>query len=133
MTFRMLPPKEWNKLKPLLQSEELPDPAAGVFVLEEGDEILAMRTVGQMVWAGGMVVHPDHRRKGLATILQVNVEEALRGAGLTGTYYMFPGTPEAEETVRSFGFTELPLSVYKKELSCLLNLDYLLLERGRPR
>jgi GNAT superfamily N-acetyltransferase len=116
MTFRMLPPNEWNKLKPLLQSDELPDPAAGVFVLEEGDEILAMRTVGQMVWAGGMIVHPDRRREGLATTLQTNVEEALRAAGLTGTYYMFPANQIAEATVESFGFERLPLAVYKKEL-----------------
>lgn len=116
MTFRMLPPEEWNRLKPLLQSEELPNSAAGVFVLEEGDEILACRTVGQMVWAGGMVVHPDHRRKGLATTLQYNVENALREAGVTGTYYMFPSTLESEATVESFGLTKLPLAVYKKEL-----------------
>lgn len=115
MTFRMLPPEEWTKLTPLLGSDR-PDPSACVFVLEEGDEILAMRMVGQLLWAGGMVVHPDHRRKGLATTLQVNVEDALRAAGQTGTYYMLPGTPEAVATVRSFGFTELPLAVYKKEL-----------------
>lgn len=116
MTFRMLPPEEWYRLKPLLQSDELPDPKAGVFVLEEGEEILAMRTVGSMVWAGGMVVHPDHRRQGLATTLQSSVENALREAGVTGTYYMFPGTPESTATVESFGFIELPLAVYKKEL-----------------
>ena len=116
ITFRMLPPEEWDRLKPLLQSDEMPHPDAGVFVLEEGDEILACRTVGQMVWAGGMVVHPDHRRQGLATTLQVEVEKALRAAGVSGTYYMFPGTPEAEATVESFGLTRLPLAVYKKEL-----------------
>jgi GNAT superfamily N-acetyltransferase len=116
VTFRMLPPEEWHRLKPLLQSDEMPDELAGVFVLEEGDEILACRTVGQMVWAGGMVVHPDHRRKGLATTLQYNVENALREAGVTGTYYMFPSTPEACATVESFGLTQVPLTVYKKEL-----------------
>lgn len=116
MTFRMLPPEEWYRLKPLLQSDDTPDPTAVVFVLEDGDKILACRTVGQMVWAGGMVVHPDHRRKGLATMLQYNVEEALRSVGVKGTYYMFPSTPESEATVESFGLQRLPLAVYKKEL-----------------
>ena len=97
-------------------TDEVPDPSAAGFVLEEEGEILAMRTVGQMVWVGGMVVHPDHRREGLATTLQVNVEEALRQAGMSGTYYMFPSTPESEATVESFGCERLPLAVYKKEL-----------------
>jgi GNAT superfamily N-acetyltransferase len=118
MTFRMLPPSEWNKLKSL--SEETPDPSAAVFVLEDAGEIVAMRTVGQIVWAGGMVVHPNRRREGLATILQTSLEQALRDVGVTGTYYMFPTTGDnptpAEHTVESFGFTRLPLSVYKKEL-----------------
>lgn len=115
MTFRMLPPEEWNKLKSL--SDEVPDPNAGVFVLESDEgELLACRTVGQFVWAGGMYVHPSHRRKGLAMTLQVNMEQAMKDAGFTGTYYMFPSTPESEATVESFGLTRLPLAVYKKEL-----------------
>lgn len=114
MTFRMLPPSEWNKLKSL--SEEVPDPNAAVFVLEDDGQVVAMRTVGQMIWAGGMVVHPDHRREGLATLLQTSLEQALRDIGVTGTYYMFPSTPESESTVESFGFTRLPLTMYKKEL-----------------
>lgn len=114
MNFRMLPPEEWNRLKSL--SDELPDPSAVVFVLEDNDEIVAMRVVGQMVWAGGMVVHPDRRRQGLATTLNHSVENALRSVGVTGTIYMLPSNPESERTVESFGYERLPLAVYKKEI-----------------
>lgn len=113
MTFRILPPEEWWKLKPL--SEEVPDPDAAVFVLEDGDAVVAMRVVKQVVWAGGMVVHPDRRREGLATTLQWSVEDALRTVGVK-QYFMCPVPGPAELTVASFGLIKLPLRVYTKEL-----------------
>ena len=116
MTFRMLPPEEWGKLKPLLLSEDVPEDGAGVFVLEDEDQIVACRVVKQVVWAGGMFVHPKRRREGLATALQTKVEDALRKVGMSGSYFMCPGTPESEAAVRSFGFTELPLKLFRKEL-----------------
>ena len=109
----MLPPEEWEKLKPL--SSELPEADAGVFVLEDGDQIVAMRVVKQIVWAGGMYVHPERRREGLATVLQNSVEEALKAVGIE-QYYMCPSPGVSELTVASFGLTKLPLSVYTKEL-----------------
>ena len=109
----MLPPEEWEKLKTL--SPELPEADAGVFVLEEGDTILAMRVVKQLVWAGGMYVHPERRREGLATVLQSSVEDALKAVGIK-KYFMCPEPGVAELTVASFGLTKLPLSVYTKEL-----------------
>jgi GNAT superfamily N-acetyltransferase len=114
MTFRMLPPEEWWKLKQLTPDE--PDPRAGVFVLEDGETILAMRCVGQFVWVGGMVTHPTHRREGLATVLQHKVEGALAEVGMNGTYYMFPTPGEAEAAVESFGLEKLPLTLWKKEI-----------------
>jgi GNAT superfamily N-acetyltransferase len=128
MTFRILPPSEWNRLTPLLQSESelapgyqpappvvFPDLDSAVFVLEEDGEILAMRVVKQIAWAGGMYVHPNHRRKKLATILQNSVEEALRGAGVR-QYFMCPSDRRSELTVESFGLTRLPLTLYTKEM-----------------
>lgn len=113
MTFRMLPRHEWRKL--LTLCEELPLPSAAVFVLEEGDKILAMRVVNQVVWAGGMYVHPDHRRKGLATTMNHLTEDALRKVGVK-EYFMCPVPGAAELTVASFGLTKLPYTLYTKEL-----------------
>jgi GNAT superfamily N-acetyltransferase len=116
MTFRMLPPDEWWKLKPLLLSDEQPDAEAGVFVLEDEGQIVACRVLKQILWAGGMYVHPERRRQGIATELQRRVEESLQQVGFAGSYFMAPATPESEATVQSFGFTKLPLTLYRKEL-----------------
>ena len=84
-------------------------------MLEEGDNVLAMRVIKPVVWAGGMYVHPDYRREGLATVLQGFVEDALRQQGVK-KYFMCPAPGEAELTVASFGLTKLPLRLYTKEL-----------------
>lgn len=98
-----------------MTNESVPDPKLSiVIVAEEGDEIIGMRVLRPLLWAGSMWVDDRHRRKGVATEIQKVVEQTIQKVGLGNEYFMFPSTNVAESTVESFGLTPLPhLTVYR--------------------
>ncbi len=58
----------------------------GCFVAEAGDQILGTVTTTSygtaLAWIGMMLVHPEHRRKGIATQLMEKAVDYLKGQGV---------------------------------------------------
>lgn len=89
---------------------ELPDPRLAVVVVAESDdgsEILGMRVLRPIVWAGSMWVDDYHRQEGIATAIQKEVERIVPQLGMGNEYFMFPTTPAADACCRSWGLTHL--------------------------
>lgn len=112
MRVRILPPNEWNKILPLYQmsNAELPDPKVAVIVVAESDdgkEILGMRCLRPIVWAGSMWVDSYHRKQGVATAIQKEVERIVPKLGLGNEYFMFPSNLDATTCCRTWGLKHL--------------------------
>jgi RimJ/RimL family protein N-acetyltransferase len=117
VTYRVLPPDEWERLKPIYEenNDTLP-PVDGNFaiVAEIYGEIIGLTGINTVVHAGPRWVHKRWRRMGIALQMGRLAEEFMKSFELTG-YLMFPSNPISEALAERLGLERMPWSVYARK------------------
>ena len=115
MEFRIIRESEWEKLKPVFESngDPLPDPETATAAIAHDGNLAGMWMLRTVLHAGPLWVREDLRSKGIWRGLHEQIESIVPHLPGTG-YYTFSGSEKVEAIHRKLGFKETPLKVWER-------------------
>lgn len=114
MKLEILLGNQLDKVEPIykMMGGEI-NPRAIIAVIKDGEEVVGMAAVEEVLHLGPIWVKEDHRGKGLADLLIKKLESVLRKGSLG--YYTFPSNDSCRKVFDKLGLVKTDWSVYKRE------------------
>jgi len=116
MKARVLPVMEWDKLRPLYNSLGIPLPKpleCVIYVVEDGDKVVASWPIHSILVGGLMHVDKAHRGNGIPAMLTEAVGEHLNSGDALFTVIT---NPHAEKLAIANGLVEVSGKLFRKDI-----------------
>lgn len=121
ITYRNLQPAEWERLRPIYESQggELPPAGQNAAAIAEADgAVIGMCGVNAVVHCGPLWVDPKWRGQGIADRLVAEADRYIRGLG-ANAYLMFPSNKGSIAVAERLGLELMTdCVIYQRNFKC---------------